>query len=469
MTQAHASLFALIVALPAMLGSVTPPTRHGCASLPERTERVDVSTAGEQANGPTFRGPMSASGRVVAFSSDATNLVPGDYNGVEDVFVRDRMLNRTVRVSVSSAGEEANGPSYLPLLSGDGRVVAFRSTATNLAGRDSHRVESFFVHDLLTGRTRLVGLGPTGVNPSRPLNNSRRAVCDRWCVNAISADGGALVFTSSAAHLLPGDGNGVADVFVEAAGRTYLISRNGDESTNGRSEGSSVSADGRVVAFRSFASNLVPGDSNRVPDVFVRDRLTGDVERVSVASSGAQAGRESFRGMVSADGRFVGFRSSAGNLVPRDTNGAIDVFVHDRLTGTTTRISVASDGAQAEARWFPKAVRNSSLQSRPFLSRHGRYAAFTSRAPNLVPGDTNGHADVFWHDLETGRTVRVSVPDRGGQAISDSRVTGISADGTIVGFMSPASNLVPRDTNQRSDYFIRVLAVCDGGSRFESG
>jgi hypothetical protein len=166
--------------------------------------------------------------------------------------------------------------------------------------------------------------------------------------------------------------------------------------------------------------------------------------------------------MVSADGRFVGFRSVAGNLVHGDTNHAIDVFVHDRLSGKTTRISVASDGVQAEARWFPRVVRNTSFQSRPFLSRHGRYSAFTSRAPNLVRGDTNGRADVFRHDLETGRTIRVSIPDRGGQAISDSRVTGLSADGSVVGFMSPASNLVPGDTNRRNDYFVRVLAACDG-------
>jgi Tol biopolymer transport system component len=288
-------------------------------------------------------------------------------------------------------------------------------------------------------------------------------VCDRWCVNAISADGGALVFTSSADALVSGDRNGFTDVYVQGGAHTYLISRSRNGSANGRSEGSSISADGRVVAFRSFASNLVPNDTNRVPDVFVRDRLTGGVQRLSVSSSGAQAGRESFRGMVSADGRFVGFRSVAGNLVQGDTNHAIDVFVHDRLSAKTSRISVASDGVQAEARWFPKVVRNTSFQSRPFLSEHGRYAAFTSRAPNLVRGDTNGRADVFRHDLETGRTVRVSVPDGGGQAISDSRVTGISADGSVVGFMSHAGNLVPGDTNRRNDYFVRVIATC--GSR----
>jgi hypothetical protein len=460
MTRQLRAFAVLLAAFPIVLGAGMHGAQRSC--VPERvghTERIDVSTSGAQANGVSFRGPISADGRFVAFSSYATNLVPDDNNHVEDVFVRDRAPKRTIRVSLTSSGGEADGASYLPLLSGKAQVVAFRSVATNFDPGGADRLEGLYVHDLITELTERIPLGPTGNNPSRSINGSLREVCDRWCVNAMSADGNAFVFTSPAAHLLPRDRNGVRDVFVEAAGRTLLMTRGLQGSANGPSEGSSISADGRVVAFRSFASNLVPHDRNRIPDVFVRDRVTGITERVNVSSSGAEANRVSFRGMVSPDGRYVGFRSVASNLVPDDTNRAIDVFVHDRVTDNTTRISVASDGSQARARGLSWHVRNTMFQSRPFLSRNGRYAAFTSRARNLVRGDTNGHADVFRHDLRTGETVRVSVPDLGGQASGDSRVTGISADGRVVGFMSPANNLVRGDTNGRNDYFVRVLGA----------
>jgi len=453
--------------LPVLLAAGQPSADRGPSATPigsdplrwslgARTERVNVSTTGEQANGMTFRGPMSASGRFVAFSSTATNLVPEDHNGVEDVFVRDRELNDTIRVSIATTGEEANGPSYLPLLSGDGRLVAFRSVATNLDPAGSQEVEGFFVHDLITGFTERIALGPTGENPSRPRSGSRREVCDRWCVNAVSGDGSAFVFTSRGSRLVAGDRNGARDVFVRAQGRTTRVTVGPMGEADGPSEGSSISADGRFVAFRSFASNLVRRDTNRVPDLFVRDRVRGVTKRVNVSTAGEEANRETFRPMLSADGRFVGFRSVATNLVPGDSNRALDVFVHDRATGKTKRISIATDRTQANARGMSALVRHTLFMSRPFLSRHGRFAAFTSRAPNLVRRDTNGHGDVFVHDLETRETVRVSVSDRGGEAMSDSRVTGISADGRVVGFMSAASNLVVRDTNGRRDYFVRV-------------
>ena len=149
---------------------------------------------------------------------------------------------------------------------------------------------------------------------------------------------------------------------------------------NGRSCCPSISADGRFVAFASEASNLVPGDTNGAWDVFVYDRQTGEITRVSVASDGAQGNGDSGGPAISADGRFVAFYSSASNLVPGDTNGVEDVFVHDRLTGQTTRVSVASDGAQGN-----------DLSWQPSISADGRFVAFASRASNLVPGDTMAH------------------------------------------------------------------------------
>ena len=228
---------------------------------------------------------------------------------------------------------------------------------------------------------------------------------------------------------------------------------------NGRSEGSSISADGRVVAFRSFATNLVAGDTNGLADAFVRDWAKRVTERVNVSSRGGQANRDTFRPMLSGDGRRVGFRSRATELVPGDTNEALDAFVRDRVAGTTTRVSVTSGGAEADARPFTWMAGQTTFMSRPFLSATGRYAAFASRAADLVPNDRNGVADVFVRDLLTHDTVRVSVAENGGEADGPSFASGISADGGIVVFQSSADNLVQGDTNGRRDTFVRIRAV----------
>src|SRR2546430_2734284 len=152
----------------------------------------------------------------------------------------------------------------------------------------------------------------------------------------------------------------------------------------GESDGDSISADGRFVTFDSTASNLVGGDTNGVGDVFVRDRKTGKTKRVSVNSHRAQANGESFAASISADGRFVAFLSSGSNLVGGDANGAGDGFVRDRKAGKTRRVSVDSHGAQGNAASFP-----------PSISADGRFVAFTSLANNLVAGDTNSASDIF--------------------------------------------------------------------------
>jgi archaellum component FlaF (FlaF/FlaG flagellin family) len=208
--------------------------------------------------------------------------------------------------------------------------------------------------------------------------------------------------------------------------------------------GVSVSADGRYVAFESVSDNLVPGDTNGVDDVFVRDRQSGQTERVSVDSSGVQGNGRSNFPSISADGRYVAFWSLADNLVSGDTNGAYDVFVHDRQSGQTERVSVDSSGAQAN---------NSSFN--PSISGDGRYVAFQSYADDLVPGDTNGFADVFVHDRQSHWTERVSVDSSGVQGDGHSYLPSISADGRHVAFLSAADDLVPGDTNAGVDSFLR--------------
>ncbi len=235
-----------------------------------------------------------------------------------------------------------------------------------------------------------------------------------------------------------------------ATATTTRVSSNsaGVAASGGPCEAPWATADGRYVGFSCEATNLVPGDTNFAEDVFLRDRVTGKTERVSVASDGTQAVYPSNRSRISADGRYVAFDSFAPNLVPGDTNGLTDVFLRDRAAGTTVRVSLTADGKQANGSSYGASI-----------SPDGRYLTFTSDAPNLVPGDTNGWADVFRLDRQTGRVALVSASKAGvpGNGASDSGI--VSADGRYVVFESQASNLVSGDTNNSADVFVKDMTT----------
>jgi Tol biopolymer transport system component len=240
---------------------------------------------------------------------------------------------------------------------------------------------------------------------------------------------------------------GVLDVAdaVGFAGPFERVSVGGDGAqADGRSLGPpALSADGRYVAFASYAANLVTGDTNRVADVFVRNRATGAVDRVSVGSEGEEADRSSTAPAISADGRFVAFQSNATVLVPDDTNRRTDVFVHDRLSGVTERTSVDSEESQAD--FLPSGA--------PAISADGRFVAFESNASDLVPGDRNRlvdagtPGDVFVRDREAGTTERVSVDADGREVLGISAAPSISASGRYVAFESDASALAPEGSD----------------------
>jgi Tol biopolymer transport system component len=437
----------MLAAVAAHAGRGTVTTRVAGADEVVGTARVDLSTVGVQAAGSTSQAVLSAGGRYVAFVSGAANLVPHDRNRVRDVFVRDLRRSTTSRASISSAGVEGDGPSGKPSISANGRIVAFPSAAANLVKSDGNGFEDIFVRDRARGTTVRVSVGREG-----EANGSSLA-------SLVSADGKLVAYSSDASNLVPDDFNGALDVFLTrmADRRTTRVSVGETGESWDRSEASSIDADGGVVAFRSFAPNLVLDDWNGLADVFVHDGGGAWTERVNLSTLGREADGATFRGMLSGDGRYVGFRSRADNLVPGDTNDALDVFVRDRVTGITRRVSVASDGTEADASGFDHGWRASLFMSRPFLSENGRYAAFTSRAPNLVADDRNGKADVFVHDLWTGRTIRVSLTADGTEADGDSFVAGISADGRVVAFTSLADNLVHGDTNGQRDVFVTWL------------
>ena len=344
----------------------------------------------------------------------------------------------TTRVSIASDGTQENDESWYPSISADGRFVAFGSYATNLVPNDTNGKPDIFVHDRDTGQTTRVSVSSNGSQANGMQAHGF----------SISADGRFVAFESTSTNLVPDDTNNTWDVFVHDrdTGQTTRVSVAGDGSQgNGGSLDPSLSADGRFVAFTSSSSNLVPDDANKKLDIFVHDRQTGQTTRVSVASDGSQGNDTCDYPSISADGRFVVFSSYSTNLVPSDTNNMWDVFVHDRETGQTTRVSVASDGTQAN---------DKSYYSYSSLSADGRFVAFGSYATNLVPGDTNGKPDIFVHDRETGQTTRVSVSSTGRQANDSAGDPSISANGRFVVFGSSATNLVPGDTNNRSDVFV---------------
>ena len=345
-------------------------------------ERLSVNSSEVGGNSFSYSPALTPDVRYAAFWSFATNLVPGDTNGPypigEDVFVRDRVSGTTERVSISSFGAQADDASYHPAISADGRYVAFTSQATNLVVGDSNDVEDLFVRDRVVGATVRVSVDPSGAQANGASSTS-----------SITADGRYLAFQSTATNLVAGDTNGSMDVFVRdlTNGITERMSvdSSGGEGNAG-SSGADISTDGRYVAFRSSASNLVPGDTNGKSDVFIRDRLMGTIERVSVSSTGLEANGDSAAPDLTADGIFVAFQSTATNLVVGDTNGRLDVFVHNRRLGTTLRVSVDSNGVQGNA---------DSIASS--LSRDGRYVAFVSRA-RFAATDANSIQDIYVRD-----------------------------------------------------------------------
>lgn len=363
-----------------------------------RTEIVTVSTSGQQANDATYAHSISGDGRFVVFASRATNLVAGDTNGHLDVFVRDREAGTTERVSLSSGGEQGNDESGAGFgsISADGRYVTFVSFASNLVPRDTNGTEDVFVRDRWLGTTERVSVSSDGAEGDA---SSGYAV--------ISADGLFVAFESKASNLIPNDTNGNWDVFVHdrSSRRTERLSvSSSGAQADGECGSPSISGDGTRVAFESFATNLVTGDTNGLPDIFVRDRRAATTERASVGDDGHEGNGMSDRPSISADGRYVAFESTAWNLVPGDRNGWSDVFVRDRLLGTTELVSLSTEGVHGDS--------GSGIAS---ISNDGRHIAFESAARNLVArGSIGPLIDVYVRDRAGAGFTSLCGPGRGG-------------------------------------------------------
>ncbi len=427
------------------------------------TTRVSVDSAGGQADGGSFYAAISSDGRYVAFQSDATDLVANDNNSQSDIFVHDTQTDTTVIVSVDSAGTYGRDRSYSPSISTDGRFVTYYSWAANLVTGDDNGVYDVFLHDrdtdengtfdeagnILTTRVSVVdttGAQATGGDSKEP---------------SVSSDGRYVAFQSEATNLVTGDNNGASDIFIhdtqtDATVRVSIDS-SGSQGTGGYSSNPSVSSGGRYVAFQSTATSLVAGDNNGNSDIFLHDRDTdnngtfdeaGNISttRVSVVDTTGDEGTggHSYNASLSPNGRHVAFESDATNLVTGDSNGNRDIFVHDSQAGTTIRVSVVdTSGAQSEGD-----------SDSAFISSDGRYIAFDSGAENLVTDDDNSMWDIFVHDSLTGTTTRVSVDSAGVQSTGHSYYPAISSDGRFIAFESEAEDLVTDDDNGFSDIFV---------------
>jgi Tol biopolymer transport system component len=343
------------------------------------TRRISADVLGLAADGPSSNASVRISNaRFVAFESTAADLVPNDANGVSDVFVRDtKGFGDNIRASVNSQGTEADGPSFHPTLAATADLVAFESDATNLIANDTQGFRDIFIYNINKKETVLASISTLSIEADGPS-----------FLPSFAASGRGVAFESDATNMVASDTNGFRDIFFHyVANVTVRVSlATGGGETNGPSFHPSVSASGRFIAFESDAANLVANDANGVRDIFVHDVQTGTTTRVSLATGGGEANGSSFHPSISANGRLIAFESDAANLVANDGNGVRDIFVHNIKTGITSRVSVATRGTEGDGPSF-----------HPSLSADGRFVAFESDATTLIDEDTNGKRDVFLH------------------------------------------------------------------------
>ncbi|MCW6005119.1 hypothetical protein K1W54_11080 [Micromonospora sp. CPCC 205371] len=408
----------VVILITTMIVAITPVGAAEASPVAGWTSHISVAAAGGQPNTYPDGSAVSADGRYIAFTSEASNLVPGDTNGALDVFVRDTRTLTTSRVSLTAAGGQVNRQSHSPDISADGRYVVFVSHGTNILPGDPNPAGNVYLRDRVAGTT---------------VRATPRASGAGW--PAISGDGRYVAY-ATVQPLLPADTNQREDIYVWAR-ETGVLERVSVSATGGDADHSSyspsLSDDGRFVAFHSEATNLVPRPGYPAA-AFVRDRAAGTTRRVSVASDGTPANDESGGARISGDGRFVVFTSIAGNLVPDDI-AHTDAFLHDLHTGTTELVNVDSAGAP-----LPSGGGSGTI------SGDGRYIAFVTNT-----GTVSGIAR---RDRLTGQTITVSLSTAGAAANGHSYWPAISADGRAIAFLSAATNLVP-GTNGRYEVFLR--------------
>jgi len=399
------------------------------------------STNDGSGDGRSSNPALSADGNLVAFSSAASDLVSGDNNGMMDIFVRDRVSRTTELISVNTSGSSGNGDSFNPVISADGRYVAFQSRASNLAAGDNNNAFDVFVRDRTLGQTILVSATSAG-----------NAAAGNSYSPQLTADGRKVVFASTAGNLVNNDTNNTADAFLRDldAGTNALLSVN----TNGWS-GNSITAppvitpDGRYVAFLSAASDLAAGDTNNHNDVYRRNLMSGTTELASRNPNGKAGNFISFHPVISTNGQRVAFASQATDLTTdTDTNISTDVFIFDFGTNATLLVSRVPGSSRT----------GNKGSATPFFSSDGNHLLFVSIGTDLAANDNNGKQDVFLWRGANDTLELISVDSAGsgpGNDFAGISAAGMSDDLRFVAFYSTSTNLALGDTNSVSDIFLR--------------
>lgn len=411
--------------------------------------RVSVDAQGAQINAGSGMPVFSSDGLQVAFDSDGA-LVANDTNGVSDIYVKTLSTGAIVRVSTDEDGNQANAPSQSPAFSPDGTRIAFSSLASDLVPGDTNNFPDIFVKDLASGS--IARVSTTSDGSQAPAQGAD----PQWHQGSIdpqfSPTGQEVLFISGAGNLVPEDGNREFDVFVKSLvdGSVTLVSADdfGFEGYAGSRE-ATFSPDGRQVLFSSAAWNLVPGDTNGITDVFVKDLETGKVRLVSTASDGSLASGENtvYWGAVwSADGGQVAFHSNSPNLVASDTNGVVDVFVKDLTTGAVRRVSTAEDGTQ----W------NWGSNGATF-SPDGVWIAFTSDGAELAGGGVLRGASSYVKNLVTGQVLLASTDEEGVAVPGGVYVSQYSPAGASL-LLEGYGALTGDDSNGTTDIYIKSLS-----------
>lgn len=419
------------------------------ASVPGVNERVSVDASGNQISSVgTWGGDapaISRDGRYIVFESDSSQLVSGDTNGLLDVFVKDRQTGSVVRANTTPSGTQMT----------TGEVIG-----TSPAVSDDGRFVAFLAYEpgLVSGyagthRDVYVKDMQTGAIDVSSVSSSGSAGDGDAASVALSANGRYVVFSSAASNLVPGDTNSMNDIFVRDRqnGATTLVSKSYTGGVaNGGSMWASISCDGAYVAFSSAASDLVASDTNSNGAVFLADRITGDMTDITLNENGYATG--SAAPQVSCDGTTVVFDSTASNLVSGDTNGYEDIFAYDVMSHVIDRITVSSSGGQSTR--YP----DEGFSTRS-VSYDGQYVVYSAYDNGLVSSDTNSKDDVYLRDRKNGTTQLISMRSVSTPAVSDSYYPSISEDGKYVGYISNDSNLVAGDTNSEPDIFVSQTGI----------
>jgi Tol biopolymer transport system component len=429
------------------------------AQSPGVTTRASVSSAGIPGDGPSDVPSASDDGRLIAFTSGADNLVPGDGNGVFDVFVRDRLAQTTERVSVASDGTEANGGSFGFKISANGRFVVFASLASNLVSGDGNALGDVFVHDRETGETERVSRAIDGGDPDGQSG-----------VASISDDGRFVSFSSFATNLVDDDGNNELDVFVfdresDTTERISVSASGGDSDAD--STYSAISGDGRFIAFGSRAKNLVPQQEESPGPgywtIFVRDRTTGTTRRVSQQSNGLYRSGDAREPAISRDGRYIAYSSSGKRLTSEIVIGKEHIYVTDMQTGVTQLLApdfpnedCGDDGAHFTCRLL-------ASQS-PAISADGRFVAFQSESQQVLPANLHSGWQVYVVDRSSGLLRRISVRPDHALGSNCAVYPAMSGDGRVVAYRTTSHDLIADDSNAAPDVLVSEWACPNVGT-----